>query len=145
MSRATKAPVLRRSRTDDLCAVRQLLSAAGLPIDDVGPRLLQHFLIAELDDEIIGLVGLQVYDSKGLLRSLVVALNYRNAGLGERLIRALESAAQAVGISALWLLTIDAEQFLRDMALTSSAGRQCLRRFARAQSLRNSVRTVRTG
>ena len=111
MSRATKAPVLRRSRTDDLCAVRQLLSAAGLPIDDVGPRLLQHFLIAELDDEIIGLVGLQVYDSKGLLRSLVVALNYRNAGLGERLIRALESAAQAVGISELWLLTIDAERF----------------------------------
>lgn len=138
-------PVLRQSRAEDLSNVGQLLSDADLPIDDVGPGMLQHFLIAELDDEIIGLVGLEVYDTKRLLRSLVVARNSRNAGLGERLIRALESAAQAVGLSALWLLTIDAEQFLRDMALTSSAGRQCLRRFARAQSLRNSVRTVRTG
>lgn len=104
-------PVLRRSRAEDLSNVRQLSSDADLPIDDVGPGMLQHFLTADLDDEIIGLVGLEVYDTKGLLRSLVVARNSRNAGLGERLIRALESAAKAVGISELWLLTSDAEQF----------------------------------
>lgn len=82
-------PVLRQSRAEDLSNVGQLLSDADLPIDDVGPGMSQHFLIAELDDEIIGLVGLEVYDTKRLLRSLVVARNSRNAGLGERLIRVL--------------------------------------------------------
>ena len=47
----------------------------------------------------------------GLLRSLVVAGNARNTGLGGKLVGALESAAVTAGIAELWLLTIDAERF----------------------------------
>jgi amino-acid N-acetyltransferase len=91
--------------------VRQLLSSAELPIEDLQPGMLEHFLIAESAGAVVGLIGLQIYETIGLLRSLVVTASARRSGLGGKLIGALESAAQAAGITELWLLTIDAEKF----------------------------------
>jgi amino-acid N-acetyltransferase len=73
--------------------------------------MLENFMLAESDGEVIGLVGLQVFDTIGLLRSLVVAKNARSSGLGGKLVGAIEAAAQTAGIDELWLLTIDAEKF----------------------------------
>jgi amino-acid N-acetyltransferase len=91
--------------------VRQLLSSAESPIEDLQPGMLEHFLIAESAGAIVGLIGLQIYETIGLLRSLVVTASARRSGLGGKLIGALESAALAAGITELWLLTIDAEKF----------------------------------
>ena len=104
-------PVVRSARAADWNDVRKLLRDAGLPTDDLGPKLLEHFLIAELGGEIVGLVGLETYDTKGLLRSLVITSRSRSTGLGKKLVSALEAAAQAAGIKDLWLLTIDAEGY----------------------------------
>jgi len=102
---------LRRARAADWGDVSRLLDDAELPVTDLGPALLEHFLIAELDDDVVGLVGLEVFGTTGLLRSLVVAKRARSAGLGGKLVAALEAAAQAAGVRELWLLTIDAENF----------------------------------
>jgi amino-acid N-acetyltransferase len=88
-----------------------LLDSAELPIEDLQPGMLEQFLIAESADAIVGLIGLQVYESIGLLRSLVVTVSARRSGLAGELVGALEFAAQTAGISELWLLTIDAEKF----------------------------------
>ena len=104
-------PVVRSARAADWNDVSKLLGDAGLPTDDLDPELLEHFLIAELGDEIVGLVGLETYDTNGLLRSLVVTSRSRSTGLGKKLVSALEAAAQAAGIKDLWLLTIDAEGY----------------------------------
>jgi amino-acid N-acetyltransferase len=104
-------PTVRRSRASDWSDVRQLLISAELPIDDLQPRMLEHFLLAESADEIVGLIGLQIHETIGLLRSLVVSTGARRSGLGGKLVDALELAAQAAGITELWLLTIDAEKF----------------------------------
>ena len=104
-------PVVRSARAADWNDVSKLLRDAGLPTDDLGPKLLEHFLIAELGGEIVGLVGLETYDTKGLLRSLVITSRSRSTGLGKKLVSALEAAAQAAGIKDLWLLTIDAEGY----------------------------------
>ena len=106
-------PTLRQAMPDDWYAVRELLLASGLPVDDLGPERLDGFLIAEDDDVVVGLVGLEVLGNVGLLRSLVVEENARRAGLGGKLVGALESAAEAAGIAELWLLTIDAEKFFQ--------------------------------
>lgn len=111
MNSGLDMPVLRESRKADWDVVQQLLLAAGLPVEDLGPAMLDGFLIAESGDRIVGLVGLQIYDTTGLLRSLVVAKDARSGGLGGRLVGALEAAAQTAGIDELWLLTIDAEAF----------------------------------
>ena len=104
-------PTVRRSRASDWSAVRQLLNSAELPVEDLQPGMLENFLIAESAGAIVGLIGLQVYETIGLLRSLVVTVSARRSGLGGELVGALEFAAQAAGITELWLLTIDAEKF----------------------------------
>jgi amino-acid N-acetyltransferase len=106
-------PTLRQALPDDWDAVRKLLLASELPVDDLGPDRLDGFLIAEDDELVVGLIGLEVLGTVGLLRSLVVEKNARRTGLGGKLVGALESAAEAAGIAELWLLTIDAEKFFQ--------------------------------
>lgn len=104
-------PALRRARAEDWTSIQDLLSGSGLPTEDLGPELLDHFLVAEDGGQLIGLIGLEILGTTGLLRSLVVASNARRGGLGGKLVGALESAAQSAGIKELWLLTLDAEKF----------------------------------
>lgn len=106
-------PTVRQARPDDWDLVRALLQAADLPVDDLGSGRLGGFLIAGEDEAIVGLIGLEAFGAAGLLRSLVVAKDARNSGLGGNLVRALEAAAAAAGIGELWLLTTDAQRFFQ--------------------------------
>ncbi len=106
-------PTVRQARPDDWDLVRALLLAADLPVDDLGPGRLGGFLIAEDDEAMLGLIGLDIFGAAGLLRSLVVAKGARGSGLGGKLVGAIEAAAAAAGIGELWLLTIDAERFFQ--------------------------------
>jgi amino-acid N-acetyltransferase len=102
---------LRQARGVDWDAISALLAESGLPTSDLGPDKLGAFLVAEDGGELAGIIGLQIFGTTGLLRSLVVAPKARRAGLGGKLVGALESAAQTAGIRDLWLLTIDAGRF----------------------------------
>ena len=104
-------PTLRQAKAADWGTIRTLLVESGLPVEDLGPDKLDGFLVAEDSGDLAGLIGLQIYGTVGLLRSLVVASKARKAGLGGKLVGALESAAETAGITELWLLTIDAEGF----------------------------------
>jgi amino-acid N-acetyltransferase len=104
-------PTLRQANAGDWKDIRALLVESGLPVEDLGPDELESFLVAEDGRDLVGLIGLQVFGTVGLLRSLVVASQARKAGLGGKLVGALESAAETAGITELWLLTIDAEKF----------------------------------
>jgi amino-acid N-acetyltransferase len=106
-------PTLRQARAADWEPVRALLQDSDLPVDDLGAEQLDGFLVAEDGPELVGLIGLDVLGTLGLLRSLVVARNARRLGLGGKLVGALESAAETAGITELWLLTIDAERFFQ--------------------------------
>lgn len=106
-------PVLRQATPDDWGAIQDLLLASGLPVDNIGAEKLDRFLIAEHDDRTVGLIGLEIFGTVGMLRSLVVEKSARSTGLGGKLVGSLESAAEAAGIAELWLLTIDAERFFQ--------------------------------
>lgn len=111
-------PCLRQAVPADWIAVRHLLTDSGLPVEDLGPDSLGSFLVAEDGKDIVGLIGLEVFGTTGLLRSLVVAGVARRTGLGGKLVGSLESAAQTAGIEELWLLTIDAEKFFQRQGFT---------------------------
>lgn len=95
----------------DLEAVVNLLLAAGLPVKDLSGNLIEDFLVASTGSSLAGCIGLEVFSNTGLLRSLVVDPQFREAGLGRLLVAELEARARRRGITALWLLTIDADRY----------------------------------
>jgi amino-acid N-acetyltransferase len=95
----------------DFPAIVALLADAALPHDDLTPEHLRHFLVLRDGDGIAGVVGMEVADDAGLLRSLAVPQDRRGGGLAARLVDALEERAREAGIRTLYLLTTTAEGF----------------------------------
>ncbi|HWX33859.1 MAG TPA: hypothetical protein VNZ53_41320 [Steroidobacteraceae bacterium] len=65
-------PLMIRARPPLSTAVA-LLEAQGLPVSDITAGHLEHFFFAGSDGAPTGLVGLEIYGTDALLRSLVVA------------------------------------------------------------------------
>ncbi|HEY0016117.1 MAG TPA: arsenic resistance N-acetyltransferase ArsN2 [Longimicrobium sp.] len=99
------------ARASDFPAIVRLLTDAALPHDDLTPEHLRHFLVLRDGDGIAGVVGMEVADDAGLLRSLAVSEGRRGGGLAARLVDALEARAASAGIRTLYLLTTTAEDF----------------------------------
>lgn len=88
-----------------------LLTASGLPTEDLdGIQQLDIWLL-EIEGNIIGSIALERYGSEGLLRSMAVAPEYRNRGLAQLLVARLEQDARADGVDTVVLLTLTAETF----------------------------------
>lgn len=93
--------------------VRALLLEAALPVEDL-PEAEVHFLVATDRGQTVGAVGLEVFATVGLLRSLVVRADARGGGIGGGLVDALEAHARGRGLTQLVLLTQTAEAFFAD-------------------------------
>lgn len=102
---------IRHATARDLDEVQAWLCGAGLPSEDLTAAHMRQFLVALSSDVRVGMIRLENFGNVGLLRSLVVDGDYRSAGIGRRLVHALESTAARSGIVELWLLTIDADPF----------------------------------
>ena len=92
-----------------------LLEAQGLPVSDITDEHLEHFFFVGSDGSPTGLVGLEVYGSDALLRSLVVGENARGGGLGSNLVEHAERYAVTKGVRSLYLLTTTAEAFFKGL------------------------------
>jgi amino-acid N-acetyltransferase len=94
--------------------VLALLNGVELPIEDLTEEKMKNFFVArDSDDRIIGVVGVELYQEWGLLRSLVVHPAFRGTGLGIRLTHKIESFARHNGIKTLYLLTMTAADFFQ--------------------------------
>ena len=62
----------------------------------LGPSPL--VLVATERGALVGVVGLERYETNGLLRSLAVDPQHRSRGLGARLVDAIESETRARGV-----------------------------------------------
>ena len=91
--------------------LKRLLSEAGLPTLDIAPAMLGTFFGCRTDGGLDGAVGLEVYGTVALLRSLAVAPGKRGAGLGRALLRHAERQAVEGGVREVYLLTTTAERF----------------------------------
>ncbi len=102
---------IRRATGLDLCVAQSWLSNARLPSGDLTSAHMQNFVLALAGDDPVGMIGLEQFDNTGLLRSLVVEQSTRSTGIGKQLVDALETRATELGVSELWLLTIDADAY----------------------------------
>ncbi|WP_440988344.1 arsenic resistance N-acetyltransferase ArsN2 [Haloarchaeobius baliensis] len=110
---------LRRAAASEYSRVESLLAANDLPHEDVRDGPAEFFLAspaaAEDTDDVtpVGIGGVERHGTDGLLRSLVVAEEYRGAGYGTALCDALETYARDNGVETLYLLTTTAAPFFR--------------------------------
>ena len=96
----------------DETAVLWLLADAELPVEDLSPDKLKHFLVArDNNGSVRGVIGLEPFHEVGLLRSLAVHPSWRGRGLGLALTRHLEAYASEMGIKTLFLPTLTAAEF----------------------------------
>jgi N-acetylglutamate synthase-like GNAT family acetyltransferase len=94
----------------DLTGIRALLERSGLPTSDLESARPQ-FAVVRAEGEVIAAGALQRFGSSALLRSVVVAPNHRNGGLGHLIVKELERFARAAEITQLILLTQTAVEF----------------------------------
>ena len=103
-------PLMIRGRPPRSTAVA-LLQAQGLPVSDITDEHLEHFFFIGSAGSPTGLVGLEIYGTDALLRSLVVGDNARGKGLGSELVQHAEQYAASKSVRSIYLLTTTAEAF----------------------------------
>ena len=103
-------PLVIRGRPPKSTAVA-LLQAQGLPVSDIADEHLEHFFFIGSEGSPTGLVGVEIYGTDALLRSLVVADTARTQGIGTSLVQHAEDYAASRRVAAMFLLTTTAEIF----------------------------------
>lgn len=101
---------IERADAETLAYVETLLEENDLPAADVRSKP-DRFFVGYDGDDTVGIGGLEVYGSDGLLRSLVVERAVRGEGYGAAICEAIESTARAEGVETLVLLTTTASEF----------------------------------
>lgn len=101
---------IRIATQNDLPDIHSLLQQVNLPIEGVAEHV-HNFLVAEVDSNIIGTIGLEVYPPAGLLRSAAVLPEFQKSGVGTKLFDALLQSAKAKQLTELYLLTNTAETY----------------------------------
>jgi amino-acid N-acetyltransferase len=110
---AASRPTIRRAGGGDLPVVLRILSAAGLPTEDLSTARDLRLWLATDGDVPLGVVGLERFGAEGLLRSLAVLPGHRQRGLGRELVARVDRDARAEGVDRIVVLTETAERFFR--------------------------------
>jgi amino-acid N-acetyltransferase len=100
-----------------LPAIEALLLRNGLPIDEVGAAL-SNFLVAEHENRVVGVAGVEERDPYGLLRSVAIDESFRGRGLGRELVDRVIAAAETRRLKSLYLLTTTAERYFLTFGFT---------------------------
>jgi amino-acid N-acetyltransferase len=102
-------------------AVKDLLQQCALPTADIASRQPPVFFGIHIHDRLTAVVGLELFGSVGLLRSLAVLPESRGQGLARRLVAFAEDYAASRGVTSLYLLTETAETFFRKIGYQPAA------------------------
>lgn len=102
--------LVRTAIARDAASIRVLLELDGLPTADLVSSEAE-FVVACQGRRIIGAGALQRFGAAALLRSVVVEVGARGAGVGRLIIQELERRARAADVTELILLTQTAKPF----------------------------------
>lgn len=107
---------LRRARQSDFAAIAQLLRLVDLPVEGVKEHLSSFLVLPDAGKaagkpSVAACVGLELYGTSALLRSLAVHPSRQGRGMGKTLVEAMTNNAKHLGVSKLFLLTTTAEGF----------------------------------
>ena len=129
--------LIRPARKEDLDGLSELLDRLELPRAGVREHF-SNFLVAERQGNVLGAVGLEIYDKVGLLRSLAVEPNEQGSGMGARLVESVLSKAETEGLEAVYLLTTTAERYFPRFGFETIAREQMDPRLSASEELRGA-------
>ncbi len=98
----------------DVGPLAALLARSELPTDDLDDNLIRGFVVARSGaqtNKLVGACGIEICGASGLLRSLVVAPQFRDQSLGRALVENRLVWSQKAGLKTLYLLTLDADPY----------------------------------
>ncbi len=96
---------------DDQNDIIKLIKNCELPYEDLNDEKISSFITAKIDNTIIGCIGIEIFNSEGLLRSLAVDKEYSYKKIGSELYDKLISYSIETGVKTMHLLTTTAEDF----------------------------------
>ena len=126
---------LRAASSEDLPAIRALLSAEQLPTAGV-EAAIAHFRVFADGGGIVASAGVEPYGACVLLRSLVVAPELRGRGLAGQLVEAVLGQARTLGASSVYLLTTDAADYFAGRGFERVAREQAPSEIRECQEFR---------
>ncbi len=88
-----------------------LLTECGLSVADISSSQPLHFFGMYSESSLVAVVGLELFGTVALLRSLAVSPAYRGQKLARELVTYAESFAASRGVDSLFLLTTTASTF----------------------------------
>ena len=94
---------------NNFSAALDLLKKNNLPTEDISEAT--SMFVVEEQNTVTGTIALEYTGPDGLLRSLAVAEDHRQNGVGGELVSFIEAYAVRQGIQQLYLLTTTAEKF----------------------------------
>jgi amino-acid N-acetyltransferase len=109
---------LRPATPADQAPVRALLANAGLPVEGLDDFFPDGYVVAEVEDRIVGTTGIETHEDDGLLRSAVVAPEWQGQGIGRLLAEERLSWARRRGLRAIYLLTTTAAGYFPRMGFS---------------------------
>ena len=109
-----------RASAADLAAINALLTGNGLPVDGLADHVETAF-VARNGERVVGAAGLELYPDGGLLRSVVVDPEFRDTGLGRKLVEAVTDLARVEHVPALYLLTTTAADYFPKLGFVTIA------------------------
>jgi amino-acid N-acetyltransferase len=97
---------------NDLPDVLTLLNECALPTAGVEDHI-GTFIVARDGARLVGCGGAEAYQFAALIRSVAVAEDHRNSGLGRRIVRELLDRLSSRGLREFYLLTTTAEDYFK--------------------------------
>lgn len=94
----------------DFDSIENLLKNNKLPYSDIR-KIAIDFIVAKKDNEIIGCIGLEKFETESMLRSFAVDDKFKNIGIGKEMYNRILSYAHQNNIKNLHLLTNTAREY----------------------------------
>ncbi|HKO94370.1 MAG TPA: arsenic resistance N-acetyltransferase ArsN2 [Polyangiaceae bacterium] len=113
-------PTFETASEADLEVIRALLSAGGLPVDDIDEHVVE-FILAKQDGATIGTVAAEYAGEVALLRSLCVAPGHRGQAVGAGLLAAIQAKVVSRGVRELYLLTTTAAAYFESLGFSKTS------------------------
>lgn len=97
-----------KANVKDLEQIYELLEEFNLPVIGINDHI-ENFYFMKVRGQVVGVVGLEIYENIGLLRSLAVKSSYQGNKIGHKLVDHMIDYAKNIPLDRIYLFTETAD------------------------------------